>query len=129
MGAHPTSPSRTVESNSGLDDIISNNQDATLGPWKGSFGDELPYIMKILAIREPLSIQVHPNAQQAEEGFASTQSGLTAAQSYSSPRGKEEIVCALTETDLKFGFREVNCLLYTSPSPRDATLSRMPSSA
>ena len=23
----------------------------------------------------------------------------------------------------------INCLLYTSPSPRDATLSRMPSSA
>ena len=25
--------------------------------------------------------------------------------------------------------RGINCLLYTSPSPRDATLSRMPSSA
>ena len=25
--------------------------------------------------------------------------------------------------------RELTCLLYTSPSPRDATLSRMPSSA
>ena len=25
--------------------------------------------------------------------------------------------------------RYLNCLLYTSPSPRDATLSRMPSSA
>ena len=25
--------------------------------------------------------------------------------------------------------RELACLLYTSPSPRDATLSRMPSSA
>ena len=25
--------------------------------------------------------------------------------------------------------RSVTCLLYTSPSPRDATLSRMPSSA
>ena len=25
--------------------------------------------------------------------------------------------------------KSVNCLLYTSPSPRDATLSRMPSSA
>ena len=24
---------------------------------------------------------------------------------------------------------EISCLLYTSPSPRDATLSRMPSSA
>ena len=27
------------------------------------------------------------------------------------------------------GTRIANCLLYTSPSPRDATLSRMPSSA
>ena len=31
---------------------------------------------------------------------------------------------------LKLGFEEfIGCLLYTSPSPRDATLSRMPSSA
>ena len=27
------------------------------------------------------------------------------------------------------GYLFINCLLYTSPSPRDATLSRMPSSA
>ena len=27
------------------------------------------------------------------------------------------------------GLKSQNCLLYTSPSPRDATLSRMPSSA
>ena len=32
-----------------------------------------------------------------------------------------------TSTDVKFS--EDTCLLYTSPSPRDATLSRMPSSA
>ena len=108
MGAHPTSPSRTVESDRGLDDIIANDPQNTLGPQAGDFQNELPFIMKILAIREPLSIQVHPNAQQAEEGFTSAQSNLTGAQSYSSPRGKEEVVCALTETDLKFGFREVN---------------------
>ena len=108
MGAHPTSPSRTVESDRGLDDIIANDPQNTLGPQAGDFQNELPFIMKILAIREPLSIQVHPNAQQAEEGFTSAQSNLNGAQSYSSPRGKEEVVCALTETDLKFGFREVN---------------------
>ncbi len=108
MGAHPTSPSRTVESDRGLDDIISTEPQNTLGPQAGDFQNELPFIMKILAIREPLSIQVHPNAQQAEEGFTFAQSNLTGAQSYSSPRGKEEVVCALTETDLKFGFREVN---------------------
>ena len=107
VGAHPISPSRTVESNRGLDDIISTDPQNTLGPQASDFQNELPFIMKILAIREPLSIQVHPNEQQAEEGFASTQSGFTAAQSYSSPRGKEEIVCALTQTDLKFGFREI----------------------
>ena len=27
------------------------------------------------------------------------------------------------------GLEDITCLLYTSPSPRDATLSRMPSSA
>ena len=34
---------------------------------------------------------------------------------------------ALIRTPLSLD--EVACLLYTSPSPRDATLSRMPSSA
>ena len=32
------------------------------------------------------------------------------------------------DTNVKY-LQENNCLLYTSPSPRDATLSRMPSSA
>ena len=32
-------------------------------------------------------------------------------------------------TSLRMGKRPILCLLYTSPSPRDATLSRMPSSA
>jgi len=38
-----------------------------------------------------------------------------------------------TEIEPGWGFAEtgmfISCLLYTSPSPRDATLSRMPSSA
>ena len=48
---------------------------------------------------------------------------------------------ARNETDMESMFKDIeadigsievvifNCLLYTSPSPRDATLSRMPSSA
>ena len=35
----------------------------------------------------------------------------------------------LFDTDCKKYYSLRNCLLYTSPSPRDATLSRMPSSA
>ena len=35
-----------------------------------------------------------------------------------------------TNSDIRIdGTMDGNCLLYTSPSPRDATLSRMPSSA
>ena len=36
---------------------------------------------------------------------------------------------ALTDEELRAKTKEYNCLLYTSPSPRDRTRSRMPSSA
>lgn len=108
MGAHPTSPSRTLRTEQGLNEIISNNPESSLGPDSSLFGNELPYIMKILAIRSPLSIQVHPNTKQAEKGFTVEQKEIDQSQFYSSPRGKEEVVCALTETDLKFGFRDLH---------------------
>jgi len=36
---------------------------------------------------------------------------------------------AIVEKSRKYREKQRDCLLYTSPSPRDATLSRMPSSA
>ena len=41
----------------------------------------------------------------------------------------EDAKTAYVSCPLKFVVDLSNCLLYTSPSPRDATLSRMPSSA
>ena len=38
-------------------------------------------------------------------------------------------LCAKPVVADSFSAKQKNCLLYTSPSPRDATLSRMPSSA
>ena len=35
----------------------------------GRFGDTLPFLVKVLAADEPLSLQAHPSAQQAVEGF------------------------------------------------------------
>ena len=44
--------------------------------------------------------------------------------------GKPESKAAIqVEYQLDIDGRPISCLLYTSPSPRDATLSRMPSSA
>ena len=43
----------------------------------------------------------------------------------------EEVFSELMKLRVSWKFTQYNtpCLLYTSPSPRDATLSRMPSSA
>ena len=61
---------------------------------------------------------------------------------YEAPKGMEELGEQETaieieiedpeEVNIKIGDMEINidpCLLYTSPSPRDRTRSRMPSSA
>ena len=41
----------------------------------------------------------------------------------------EEMEASIKEDDTVTNLEDLDCLLYTSPSPRDATLSRMPSSA
>ena len=46
-----------------------------------------------------------------------------------STKGSYGIVLIGTNGDDQIKWYSNNCLLYTSPSPRDATLSRMPSSA
>ena len=48
---------------------------------------------------------------------------------YSLVKGDRSVALAEISKVNSFGSRRLFCLLYTSPSPRDATLSRMPSSA
>ena len=111
MSAHPKSPSKILNSDETLKDVISRDPERTLGPRAADFHNELPYIMKVLAIGRPLSLQVHPSEAQAEAGYE-REAQLTAPlddtqRSYLSPRGKEEIVCALTRFDARFGFRDM----------------------
>ena len=42
---------------------------------------------------------------------------------------KQECACWIMEDDSSTNIQSVDCLLYTSPSPRDMRRSRMPSSA
>ena len=48
---------------------------------------------------------MHPNDEQATAGFIDEANLEEENKSFFSPRGKEEIVCAITDTDIKFGFR------------------------
>ena len=101
MGAHPKFPSRIQGTSLNLKETIERNPEKTLGERAQDFENELPYIMKVLAIKNPLSIQVHPSEDQAIQGHtreitSGEHIGLD-RRSYLSPRGKKEIVCALTQ--------------------------------
>ena len=63
----------------------------------------LPYLLKVLAAAEPLSMQTHPDAAQAREGFAR---GI-----YPDDQPKPELLCALTPFEALCGVRPVAATL------------------
>ncbi len=69
MGAHPGAPSRTGRGT--LVEVIEAGPERELGAAAvAKFGPHLPFLLKILAAGAPLSLQVHPNLEQAKEGYA-----------------------------------------------------------
>ena len=112
MGAHPNGCSSLVDENGEtirLDAFIANDPAAILGDAHANFG-ELPYLFKVLAAAEPLSIQVHPDKASSEAGFAAENAAgipLTAAhRNFKDPNHKPELVYALTPYRAMNGFRE-----------------------
>jgi mannose-6-phosphate isomerase len=61
---------------------------------------ELPYLLKVLAAAQPLSLQTHPNAEQARQGHARGH--------YVDPNPKPELLCALTAFEAFCGVRPVD---------------------
>ncbi|MFD5215772.1 mannose-6-phosphate isomerase, class I [Microbacterium sp. NPDC058345] len=62
-------------------------------------GGSLPYLLKLLAAADPLSIQVHPTREQAREGFA-RERGLAASdpsRNYRDDNHKPELIVPLSE--------------------------------
>lgn len=113
LGAHPLCPSRILDPSRAdghehLDAWIAAEPERTLGTDRN--GDELPFLLKILAADEPLSIQVHPDAEQAREGFeAENARGIpldSPQRTYKSPRHKPEIALSFDQPfDALAGFR------------------------
>ena len=112
MGAHPSAPSVAVvggEPRSLLEWIEERPQEI-LGPRAhAKFQGRLPFLMKLLAADRPLSIQAHPDAEQAREGFARENAAgipLEAPERcYRDPSHKPELICALTPFWALRGFR------------------------
>ncbi|XRQ13446.1 mannose-6-phosphate isomerase, class I [Actinomadura welshii] len=108
-GAHPAAPS-TVHGTP-LHDLIDADPAGMLGgPSMERFGPALPYLLKVLAVEKPLSLQVHPTMAQAAAGFAAEEErGIPldhSTRAYKDPYHKPEMVCALTDFHGLCGFRD-----------------------
>ncbi|KUN06727.1 mannose-6-phosphate isomerase [Streptomyces yokosukanensis] len=109
MGAHPGAPSRTERGT--LVEVVDANPEAELGKAAvAKFGPHLPFLLKILAAGAPLSLQVHPDLEQAKEGYADEERrGIPVDaphRNYKDANHKPELICALTEFDGLCGFRD-----------------------
>lgn len=70
------------------------------------WGPRLPFLLKILAVAKPLSIQVHPRAAQAFAGYArENQGSFDGQRAFHDPFHKPEMVVALTPMRLLVGVR------------------------
>ncbi|MGW5299338.1 mannose-6-phosphate isomerase, class I [Rhodococcus aetherivorans] len=118
LGAHPADPARVVSANgdgpgasASLLDVLEADPGGHLGPATLSrFGPRLPFLLKLLAAEEPLSLQAHPSAEQAAEGFAREEAaGLpleSPVRNYRDASHKPELVVALTRFEALAGFRD-----------------------
>lgn len=111
LGAHPADPSQLVRSRTSLIDAVREDPIGQLGPDRAQRWDKtLPFLLKVLAADEPLSLQAHPSAAQAWAGFAREDAaGLprdAANRNYRDPNHKPELICALTEFHALVGFRD-----------------------
>ncbi|MEY4547514.1 MAG: hypothetical protein RL685_3709 [Pseudomonadota bacterium] len=110
IGAHPQAPSRSSDGRSLLE-LIRSDSRGMLGEAAGHrFGPHLPFLLKVLAVDTPLSLQAHPNLEQARVGFAREQAAgipLDARErTYKDDNHKPELLCALTRFEALSGFRE-----------------------
>lgn len=114
MGAHPRDPSQVLDVDGvqrSLRDVLSEDPVGQLGySCAQRWGDRLPFMVKILAAEEPLSMQAHPATEQASEGYAREQAeGVpreAPERNYPDPVAKPELICALGEFRALAGFRD-----------------------
>lgn len=97
MGTHPLGTSTVA------------GQDGSPVPLSEVAGELLPYLLKILAIAKPLSLQVHPDATMAARGFLRETEREVPLEAptrvFKDPHHKPEMVYALTPFEGLIAFR------------------------
>ena len=118
MGAHPKAPSQVFWQGAWhpLTELLEKKAKEIIGERGYKIYGLMPYLFKILAAKEPLSIQAHPDKAQAKAGYARENMSnipLSAKhRNYKDDNHKPEIICALTHFWGLKGFRDYGEILH-----------------
>ncbi|WP_370375601.1 mannose-6-phosphate isomerase, class I [Isoptericola sp. 178] len=113
LGAHPAAPSRLADGTS-LGDLVARAPDEILGRRTSDrFGPRLPYLLKVLAARRALSLQVHPRPHDARAGYRRERALPADApdRSFHDEQHKPEMIVALSRFEGLAGFRSPRTVL------------------
>ena len=109
FGAHPGGPTRLASGRT-LESLIDSAPERLLGEdVVRRFGPQLPFLLKLIAPAQALSLQVHPSLEQAGEGYArENRAGLAPdapERNYKDSNHKPEMVLAIETFEAVAGFR------------------------
>ena len=117
LGANPGDPAWLEEpaGEVSLLQALVADPEGQLGPTaRARFGDALPFLLKVLAADEPLSLQAHPSAEQAAEGYLREERlGIpvnSPLRNYRDSSHKPELLVALHSFEALAGFHEDDLL-------------------
>jgi mannose-6-phosphate isomerase len=118
LGAHPNYPSLLQKDGlTRLDEFIREHPKEILGEKLAASFNGLPYLLKILDVRQMLSIQVHPDKRSAQKEFEEENKKaipLTAPhRNYKDPNHKPEMMVALSDFWLLHGFKSPAAIIET----------------
>jgi mannose-6-phosphate isomerase len=112
LGAHPGDPAWLVteDGERSLLKSLRADPERQLGAAvRARFGDDLPFLVKVIAADQPLSLQAHPSAEQAVEGYRREDlMGVplcSPVRNYRDRSHKPELVVALERFEALAGFR------------------------
>lgn len=116
LGAHENAPAIVKNAGTGdttLSDFIRHNPELLGAKVAASFG-RLPYLLKVLDVKDMLSIQVHPSLEDARKGFArEDEQGIardSGSRNYKDDNHKPELMYAIGEFWLLHGFKPADKL-------------------
>ncbi|SCG67154.1 mannose-6-phosphate isomerase, class I [Micromonospora coxensis] len=109
LGAHPGAPAMVDRDGNrvSLVDLLVAEPDHWLGERVvDRFGTRMPFLMKVLAADAPLSLQAHPDAEQARAGHAADAARTDGHRNYVDPYHKPELLVAISPMEALCGFRD-----------------------